>query len=68
MEGALEFLSDSISRIKVTEGFRDVLLPEQLDEVDSAAINLSSTVTLYLAMAIQYFTDDSISMHSQSLP
>jgi hypothetical protein len=60
VEDALVFLSDAISHIKVTEGFRNVLEDRQLDEVDCAAINLSATVTEYLAMAIEYFTDKTL--------
>ena len=60
MEGILTFLSDSIHVIQVTDGFRDVLKPRQLDDADCAALNLSSAVTVYLAMAIQYFNDESI--------
>jgi hypothetical protein len=63
VEEALTSLSSAISRIKVTEGFRDVLQQHQLDEVDCAAINLSAAVTEYLAIAIQYFADNSIGMN-----
>jgi len=58
------FLLEAIRPIRVTEGFRDVLSPKQLDEVDCAAIALSAAVTDYLALAIQYFTDKTIGIHA----
>lgn len=59
----MAFLSDAIRPISVTEGFRNVLSPKQLDNVDCAALELSAAVTEYLALAIQYFTDKSIGVH-----
>jgi hypothetical protein len=64
VEGALVVLSAAIHKVQVTEGFRDVLTPKQLDDVDCAALNLSASVTEYLAMAIKYFLDKSVSMYN----
>ena len=55
-------LSAAIHKVQVTAGFSDVLTPKQLDDVDCAALNLSASVTEYLAMAIKYFVNKSISM------
>jgi hypothetical protein len=67
VENAIVELSDAIHHISVTDGFRDVLTLDMLDNVDCAAIHLSAAVTEYLAMAIKYFRDKSLSVSPLSL-
>jgi hypothetical protein len=50
----------AIHRIHVTERFSEILSDAQLDDVHCAALNLSTAVTEYLVMVIQYLTDKSI--------
>ena len=40
--------------MSITEGFRDVLDDEQLENVDCAALKLSAAVTDYLAGGIEF--------------
>lgn len=61
VDGALTTLSDAIHDVQVTDGFDEVLSQQQREDVECAAINLSASVTKYLAMAIEYFTDRTFS-------
>jgi hypothetical protein len=66
VDESLSFLSEAIHRVHVTEGFSEVLNEKQLDDVYCAALNLSTAVTEYLILAIQYFTDNSPCEPSES--
>lgn len=64
VDGAIVTLSDGLHRIRVIDGFREVLTGEQLDDVDCAALNLSAAVTSYLTMAIEYYTPTTMGMYA----
>jgi hypothetical protein len=55
VDKALKFLSDSIQNVQMTDGFSEVLNDAKLDHVYCSALNLSTSVTEYLTIAITYF-------------
>jgi hypothetical protein len=55
VEDAVKTLSDIIRDVQVTDGFREVLNEEQLDDVYCAALKLSIAVVKYFAKVIDYF-------------
>jgi hypothetical protein len=54
LETAIKTLSETLEHIQVTEGFKEVLTPAQLEDVDCAALNLAACVTDYMAKAVAY--------------
>lgn len=54
VEKAISALSAIMRRVEVTEGFKEILDEDQLDEVYCDALSLSACVTEYLTMSIVY--------------
>jgi len=57
IKSTLSFLLDSLQRIRVTEGFSEVLKEKELEDIYCAALNLSAAVSDYLALAMKYLID-----------
>lgn len=55
-------LSEILERVQATEGLSDVLNETQQKRVKYAGLQLTAAVTQYLAKAILYFEDDTLSM------
>jgi hypothetical protein len=55
IEGAIKQLSNQVCRVRIITELPEDLDPAQLDDVHCAALELASSIVLYLGVAIQHF-------------
>jgi len=68
VEATISFLSESLNDVQVTEGFSDVLTDDKMEDVYCAALEVATTSTKYLSLAITFFKDKSIGVPVCSYP